>query len=94
MPQTGTGPRPSHLQMCIRDSLCSDHGKAVEQVILIMLPGIGVLLADGDHGPVDADKFFSAEIIHIFKVDDIGAVDPVKGFRRELLLQVRDIRCV
>ena len=56
-----------------------------------MFPGIGVLLADGDHSPVDADKFFSAEIIHIFKVDDIGAVDPVKGFRRELLLQVRDI---
>lgn len=36
-------------------------------------------------------KFLSAEIIHIFKVYDIGAVDPVKGFRRELLLQVRDI---
>ena len=71
--------------------LCSDHGKAVEQVILIVFPGIGVLLADGDHSPVDADKFFSAEIIHIFKVYDIGAVDPVKGFWRELLLQVRDI---
>ena len=56
-----------------------------------MLPGIGVFLADGDHRPVDADKFFSTEIIHIFKVYDIGAVDPVKGFRRELLLQVRDI---
>ena len=56
-----------------------------------MLPGIGVFLADGDHSPVDADKFFSTEIIHIFKVYDIGAVDPVKGFRRELLLQVRDI---
>lgn len=56
-----------------------------------MLPGIGVLLADGDHSPVDADKFFSTEIIHIFKVYDIGAVDPVKGFRRELLLQVGDI---
>ena len=53
-----------------------------------MLPGIGVLLADGDHSPVDADKFFSTEIIHIFKVYDIGAVDPVKGFWRKILIHV------
>jgi len=66
-----------------------NHGKAVQKVILILLHCIGIFLSNRNHRLVDTDKFPSPQIVYIFKIDNVRAVNPLKGGRQKMMLEYK-----